>query len=89
MRAAERPGSVTRWLVVAAGLDVLGGRVAERHGLVGEPLHIGPPRFVPPPLTTVVWGTALSGRVMYRPSSISDSVLIFETVPWLLFAIQM
>jgi hypothetical protein len=64
MDAAVRPGSATGWVLAAAGLDILGARVARRHGLIGEPLLVGPPRFVPAPLTTVVWGTALSGPLL-------------------------
>jgi hypothetical protein len=64
MGAAVRPGSATRWEAAAAGLDLLGGRIAKRHRLIGEPLLVGPPRFVPASLTTVVWGTALSGPLL-------------------------
>jgi len=64
MGAAVRLGWSSRWVAAAALLDFLGGSVAQRHGLIGEPLLIGPPRFVPASLTTVVWGTALSGPLL-------------------------
>lgn len=64
MGAAVRPGSATRWVAAAAGLGLLGGRIAKRHGLIGELLLVGPPRFVPASLTTVVWGKTLSGPLL-------------------------
>ena len=64
MGAAVRLGWSSRWVAAAALLDFLGGSVAQRHGLIGEPLLIGPPRFVPASLTTLVWGTALSGPLL-------------------------
>ena len=64
MGRAERTGTATGWVAAAAGVDVLGGLIAKRHGLIGEPLLVGPPRFVPASLTAVAWGTALSGPLL-------------------------
>ena len=41
-------------------LDLVGARIALRHGLVGEPLRIRLPDRVPTPVVLVGWGTALS-----------------------------
>ena len=59
-----RRDSVIGWVAAASALDVIGGRIAKRYGLEGEPLLIGPPGFVPASLTMVLWGTALSGPLV-------------------------
>jgi hypothetical protein len=53
-----------RWALVAVALDLLGMRVAGRHGLVGEPLRIKAPASIPTGLVLAGWGTALSGPLL-------------------------
>ncbi len=57
MRADRRLSKIALALVA---LDLVGARVARRHGLVGEPLRLRIPDRVPAPVVLVGWGTAVS-----------------------------
>ena len=48
-------------VAAATALDVVGAAVASRLGLVGEPLRITAPAWIPRPVVLVGFGSALSG----------------------------
>ena len=52
--------SLRRLTAALVALDLVGARVALRHGLVGEPLRIRAPEWTPTPVVLVAWGTAVS-----------------------------
>ena len=56
-----RAGSMVRLAAAAGALDLVGARVAGRHGLVAEPLRLAAPAAIPRPVVLAAWGTALSG----------------------------
>ncbi len=70
MRSTEAVGAPSsstsrrRLALAAVVLDLLGTRVARRHGLVGEPLLITAPETIPSGLVLAGWGTALSGPLL-------------------------
>lgn len=45
-------------------VDIVGGLVARRTGLVGEPFLVAAPASLPVPVVLVGWGTALSGPLV-------------------------